>query len=304
MVTHRRKKRSNRRKRTTRRRRHSYKRIFIGGEGEEKCIFVPICGGLGNQMYVYAAGITVKNKLKNIPMCILPTGNDHSATDYRKILFKQGIPVEHADVQSRMNAATKTLEFVKNPHNNWDNSQITTNDTKNILLAGGFFQNYNSIKSAIPIIRKDYKEVFAERYPGFHDTIKPTSAFMHVRKGDYGGASLGREYYDRALPMLDGINEITDIYIISDDITWCKEQGWSSPKIRWFDNPDDMKDELKTMYLMSLCLAGACISASTFSSWGVILGPDQNEASTIIYPKVWITGNSSRIKFPERWKAI
>ena len=57
---------------------------------------------------------------------------------------------------------------------------------------------------------------------------------------------------------------------------------------------------------MSLCLAGACISASTFSTWGAILGADQNEKSTIIYPKTWSVShsNSSAQKFPGRWKMI
>ena len=153
-------------------------------------------------------------------------------------------------------------------------------------------------------MRKDYQEVFEARYPGFKDNIKATSAFMHIRRGDYGDASLGPDYYKKGLSMLHDISEITDIYIVSDDIPWCKEQGWESDKIRWFDDPEQSKDELKTMYLMSLCLAGACISASTFSSWGAILGADQNEKSTILYPTGWITGDSSKIQFPSRWKAI
>jgi hypothetical protein len=34
------------------------------------------------------------------------------------------------------------------------------------------------------------------RYPGFKDTIKPTSAFMHVRKADYKDLlSLNNDYY-------------------------------------------------------------------------------------------------------------
>ena len=255
-------------------------------------------------MYVYAAAITVKNKL-GLPLCILPMrDNKHSETDYRKVLFKQGRPVEPEEIQGRMNVATKVLNAVKNPHNEWNSTQLLANTSKNVLLAGGFFQSYNSMKSAIPTIRADCKQVFEQRYVGFKDKIAPTSAFIHVRKGDYGGASLGADYYKRGLPMLEAVPEITDIYILSDDIPWCKEQGFSSPKLRWFDDPEESKDELKALYLMSLCLGGACISASTFSSWGAILGADQNEKSTILYPRGWITGNSSKIKFPARWKAI
>jgi hypothetical protein len=292
--------------RRTRRQRDHSRGFFIGGEGGDKCIFVPLGGGLGNQMYVYAASITVKNKL-GLPLCILPIrDNKRSETDYRKILFKQGRPIEPEEIGSRMNAATKVLNAVKNPHNEWNSTQLSANTSKNVLLAGGFFQSYNSIKSAIPTIRADCKEVFEERYVGFKDKIAPSSAFIHVRKGDYGSASLAADYYKRGLLILEAVPEITDIYILSDDIAWCKEQGFSSPKLRWFDNPEDSKDELKAMYLMTLCLGGACISASTFSSWGAILGADQNEKSTIIYPKKWSIShsNSSAQKFPARWKAI
>jgi len=260
-------------------------------------------------MFVYAAAIVAKEKI-GAQLCLLPYTNLHSDKDYRTILFKQGKPVEPLSEKERIDGAKRlssemTLESTE-AHKDWDYTPSHENSGRNTIIGDSYFQNYNSVKLAIPILRKDSADVFAERYAGFKDTIKPTSAFIHVRKGDYEELnSLNNEYYIRGLSMLDSIDTITDIYIVSDDIAWCKVQGWTSSKIRWFDNPDDEKDELKTMYLMSLCLAGACISASTFSTWGAILGADQNESSTIIYPSTWISGRpSSELKFPERWKNI
>ena len=272
------------------------------GGNPEKCIFVTLGGGLGNQLYIYATAIVAKART-GLPLCLLPyKGNTHSKTDYTTVLFKQGTPVDENVVESRLEASKKILESVVNPHNSWKNTNIPENSDKNIMFVYGTpFQNYTAIQSAIPTIREDFKKVFEERYPGFKDTIPATSAFMHVRKGDYGGASLDREYYQRALKELDTVEGIKDIYVLSDDIPWCKEQKWESLKtIQWFES----SDELHALYLMSLCVAGAIISASTFSSWGAILGPDQNESSTIIYPAGWITGPSSKIEFPSRWKAI
>jgi hypothetical protein len=291
-------------------------RFFIGGD-DKKCLFVrfPVIPGLGNQLYAYAAAIGVKNKT-GLDMCILPTNNPyspipannpHSTTDYRSILFKQGRPVEAANVKNRVNVAKKVLGGISNPHNDWSDMPINANKSVNALIGDAYFQNYNAIKDVIPIIRKDCKEAFEDRYKGFKDTIAPTSAFIHVRRGDYSSQwSLEAEYYKQGLAMLDAVPEITAIYMLSDDIGWCKEQGFSSSKLKWFDDPKESADELKAMYLMSLCLGGACISASSFSSWGAILGADQNEKSTIIYPKKWaVSGsNSSAQKFPERWKAI
>jgi hypothetical protein len=299
-------KRRQRKNRRTRRARNNIT-FFVGGD-DKKCLFVRFPGlpGLGNQLYAYAAAIGVKNKT-GLDMCILPTNNPHSATDYRAILFKQGRPVESANVKNRVNVAKKLLGGISNTHNDWSEMTINANKSGNAVIGESQFQNYNAIKDVIPIIRKDCKEVFEERYKGFKDTIAPSSAFIHVRRGDYAGQwSLGAEYYTHGLSMLDAVPEITAIYMLSDDIAWCKEQGFSSSKLKWFDDPEESKDELKALYLMSLCLGGACISASTFSSWGVILGADQNEKSTIIYPKKWSISqsNSSAQKFPARWKMI
>ena len=296
--------RKNKRRGTRRNRKHR-------GGSEEKCLFLsfPPNSGLGNLMFVYAAAVVVKEKI-GTQICMLPYTNKHSSNDYRSTLFKQGKPVEESEVKSRMDAAKHllsqmTLESTES-HKDWEYTPSSEDSTTNTSMGPSYFQNYPAIKTAIPIVRKDCAEIFAEKYPGFKDPIKPTSAFMHVRKGDYEHLlSLNNDYYSRGLSMLEADNKITDIYIVSDDIPWCKEQGWSSPKIRWFDNPDDVKDELKTMYLMSLCHGGACISASTFSTWGAILGADQNDESTIIYPSSWITGRpSSEFKFPARWKQI
>ena len=292
-------KRKRNRRRKTRRAKRFY---FIGGTGTGKCIFVPFSGGLGNQLYIYAAAIMVKKKL-GLPLCFLgATNNPHNTTeDYRKTLFKQeGTPVDPNEVKNRMNTSDKVLEKVREAHNMWVNGNIDGNVKGNATLAGAYFQSYSSILPVIPTIREEFASFFKEKYKDY--TIDSgSSAFMHVRRGDYGGVSLPAEYYNRGLALFEPHAEIKNLYIVSDDMPWCKAEKWITTKnVIYVEEPD----ELKTMYLMSMCLAGALISASTFSSWGAILGADKNPNSIIIYPAAWITGPSSRIHFPERWKAI
>ena len=274
---------------------------FIGGTGEDKCIFVPLHGGLGNQMFIYAAAIMVKNK-KGIPLCILPSGNNpHKASsDYTKTLYKQGTSVDPESVKERMKVSKSVLDKITNPHNTWVNGNIDGNATANATLNCTFFQSYSSILPVIPTIREDCAKVFQETYPDVK-IDSDGSAFMHVRRGDYGGRSLSADYYNRGLAELDSISKLKDVYIVSDDMGWCKSQEWkTAKKIIFFEDPD----ELKTMYMMSLCLAGAIISASSFSTWGAILGADKNPESVILYPTSWITGPSTQLQFPARWKAI
>ena len=292
------KRRRNTRRRKTRKAKRFY---FIGGTGTDKCIFVPFSGGLGNQMYMYAAAIMVKKKL-GINLCLLAAGNNPHVTseDYTVGLFKQGTRVDQTEVKNRMSTSRTVLEKVKEAHNTWVNGNIDGNATGNITLASTYFQSYSSILPVIPTIREEFASFFKDKYKDF--TIDSgSSAFMHVRRGDYGGVSLPAEFYNKGLAILEPVATIKNLYIISDDMAWCKDQKWITTKNSiYFDEPD----ELKTMYLMSLCLAGALISASTFSSWGAILGADKNPESVIVYPAGWITGPSSKIHFPERWKAI
>ena len=92
---------------------------------------------------------------------------------------------------------------------------------------------------------------------------------------------------------------VEKIYLLSDDLEWCKKK---------FDGlgliPFEEEDELKTLYLMSLCKGGAVISPSTFSAWGAILGPDENKKATIVYPNKWIEGKKNRLDFPAWWHGI
>jgi GR25 family glycosyltransferase involved in LPS biosynthesis len=268
--------------------------------------------GLGNQLFIYAAGLVLKNKM-NVPLYVLPvSANSHSKVDYR-FLFKDATPVDRTDaIMERVNKSTE-LHADKNVRNkNWsiyDTPQIIATNVrvKDPEPHGGYYQNYAAIVSVIPTIRNHIIGELKKRYGDVH--VKDSSAFMHVRRGDYTkyNVTLPVEYYKDAIHKLK--KDIKHLYIIceSSDISWCKEQGFDAKiPIEWVDEAD----ELKVLYIMSLCTAGAIISNSTFSSWGAILGADKNPSSTIVYPLKWwwlgdkITARGEDLSFPERWIGI
>jgi len=286
-----------------------------GGSTPDRCVIVHILGGLGNQLFTYAAGIVTKNKL-NLPLCMINNkDNPHTKTNYIDLLFKQGVEVNISMIQDRLNKSQRIFNnlSMNNPHNNWRANNVKNNTIKNIYMKNTYYQNYEKIQSAVPIIRKDLTDIFQMRYSdlkeefskkdeGSNKTLSEVSAFMHVRKGDYKEQALPSEYYQHALNELQKDKNVKHLYILSNDIKWSKEQNWNFYQfdVRWIDEPD----ELRSFYIMMLCIAGAIISASTFSSWGVILGANQNESATIIYPSKWVTGSSSKLKFPGWWKSI
>ena len=302
-------------KKRTYTRKHLKKRInpqlYIGGNNDRPYLFIDMHSGtgLGNKLYIYAAGIVEKNK-RNMPLYLLPGSSPHSEKGYNHILFKQGIPVDNpSEIYTRGEKAKVIYENVNTPQNIPKNrSNVSPNE--NVRLAKRYYQNYEYISSAIPSIRRDFAKYFNETNPTFKHTIKSSNtAFIHVRRGDVLqlGYDMKMDFYQKALDMFNDSDNIHDIYILSDDVAWCREQKWNTTKkLLGLDPKDEAvnKDELHALHIMSLCLAGAIIGASTFSTWGAILGADTNNASLIIYPQKWWTIDGKKHHFPERWIAI
>jgi len=306
-------KRTQKRKNTKRKTvRIKNKNITVLVGGDEKCIFVPIHDGVGNQLFVYAAALTVKKKL-GIPLCILPSqASIHSNTNYRKFLFTNSKHVENSDpvIKGRINQSTKVLEKVQG-YNRWTNSDIVANTSKNMILPSTYFQNYESIKGVIPEMREQIMGALEKQFPDLKSTIdSATTGFMHVRRGDYDKLwhrALGKEYYQNGLNELSKVDGLKKIYVFSNDLPWCKEQGFTVGEGKTLEMMDEPHD-LKALYLMCLCKRAALISASTFSLWPAIFGASTSKNPLIVYPKNWfLAGDSSTLALPkeeEGWKVI
>ena len=270
--------------------------IREGFEGAPiKSIIIKPLGGLGNQLFVYAGGLSLKEKYK-APLFLLPVdknSNIHSNRDYR-FLFDNATPIEHTDERMK---EIREVYIQNNFFGPW--RDIPTDQNTNILIKDHWFQDFPSIKDVIPQIKNEVIQHLSETYKDVSIDNK-SSSFIHVRRGDYtkeadGIFALNMDYYGSALEELNKSENIKSIYIFSDDIAWCKEQKWNTTKqIQYIDEPD----ELKTLYMMSQCEAGAVISNSTFSSWAAFIGPYMS-SGTIVYPSKWLfNGNMS---FPTNW---
>lgn len=303
--------------RYTRKKRVYKSKSYLGGNMSDKCIFAQLLGGLGNQLFIYAAALTVKDKLK-IPICLIDVKdnvntNSHSKTNYRTELFKQGMPVSLSTVKDRVDKSEKLFKNIALPHNNFKDFNVNITSNKNVSLKHGYYQNYEGIYPGIALIKTEFKSIFESKYPDLkvkfekkyeksNETLSDVSAFMHIRRKDYDKNALPFTYYQTALDTIKDNKGIKYIYIVSDDIDWCKKQTWNMHGIQYefIDNTD----EIYLLYYMSLCIAGAIMSGSSFSVWGVLLGANSNNQATILYPSKWFTGDASKLKFPNWWKKI
>jgi hypothetical protein len=283
------------------------RRFFKQNGGDTKSIFCQLCGGLGNQIYRYAAALAVQ-KFIDMPIYVyFMNDNPHSSVDY-KPFFKKATPINLSDMKQRIDNAISLPEKI-GPNEPEFMNKIAEYKKTDIKI-NKYYHSYSLVKDVIPIIKTDFMNELKVRYPDFEAKIingipKESILFMHVRKGDYNSAGWGSptEYYTSALEIIDTVPDIKIIYILSNNIDYCKEQiknnVWKTSKeIKIFDEPD----ELKCMYLMSLCKGGAILStASTFSFWGAMFGPDENNSSVIIYSK---DKNINPEQIGNKWRSI
>ncbi len=299
-----------RRKRRSKRKPKTRKRNQRGGTGmPDRCLFIEQTGGLGNQLYIYAAGLVVNKKL-GLQICTVPKDNayKHSKRNYSDFL-NTVLVQSTSETQARFAAAE--LVFPKPPHeySRIIEAEIVNSPSKDKKLPVGYYQNYTTIHTVVPEIREmlfknEFNKINYKKYQ-----VPSGAAFMHVRRGDYleMGWKQSEEYYIKALEEMNKHPSVTHIYILSDDLAWCNEQlpKWKE-KVQKPLECKDIPDELEALYFMSQCTTGAIISSSTFSTWGVYLGANMNPNSIIIYPKknAIFPDLVNPWEFPERWIAV
>jgi hypothetical protein len=132
------------------------------------------------------------------------------------------------------------------------------------------------------------------------------SAFIHVRRGDYVThpvdskkfGTCSSEYYEEAVAFLqEQVGPGLRFFVFSDDPAWVRETkigGEGAEVIDWNANRPE-----RDLALMRHC-RHAIIANSTFSWWGAWLGDTGDRI--VIAPRVWLQGRSDYQDIvPERW---
>lgn len=267
-----------------------------------ECIIIVLQGGLGNQLFQYAAGMTLASRLGG-ELWLTPTQeNKHSGKDYRRVLYRRGKAIG-PDGQP-----VGKIVF----HQHGESYEAwSPDDYRGIscLAVKGYFQNLPVIESQISLIRSDLfqslSQIRTTLRQKYHLHNPRQTCFIHVRRGDYLNQKPGTfwvqdmSYY---LPALQAIKQRTPgprrWMVISDDIAWCRTQPWLNvPPFEFADEPE----ELNGLMLMSMCEGGAIIANSSFSWWGAILGC--RESAPVVYPSKWYAKLQPDL-FPSTWIRI
>ena len=229
-------------------------------------------GGLGGRMFQIAAAYALA--LDNNDECAFNFSMGSMSQDHPLLTYRNNVYRKLKDLPTNW----QWEYFYRERRYNYDPIPYCKN-----LMISGFFSSekyFNHRRKEIIELFKDQETI---------DSIKldfKNSVSLHVRRGDYlvnASYVCGEDYYKKALSYMDSQTQIDHIYIISDDIPWCKET-FKDHRITFVEDVPDYID----FYIQTLC-TNNIISNSTFSRWGTYLNENPNKI--VCAPAVWFGGS-------------
>ena len=283
-------------------------------------IIVRLQGGLGNQMFQYAAGKALAAQL-NVPFKL------ETITSLQKDKHRS-IALEELETKFELASWKEVKEFVRHPalyrhpvgllkggnhiyrepHFHFDKNFFKINDP---VFLDGFWQSPLYFESIENIIRKNFVVK-----PGFiHNVIEKgkelestNSLAVHIRRGDflnpkiaaYHGV-LSAFYFEKAIALVKEKEPSATVYFFSDDIDWVKQN------LARYKNAEFVSSfthsAIEDFYLMTKCRHNI-IANSSFSWWPAWL--NTNPGKIVVAPKKWFAVSSINTGdlIPDNWIRI
>jgi len=264
-----------------------------------------IIGGLGNQMFQYAAGYTLS---KRTGQALKLHINDYSFINDRKFQLESvfGLKANIANatdikkiIGNKGNLYSRKLFYklglsrnllIEKPYV-FNNFFFKVSDS---VYLDGYWQNYNYFNEEKNNIRKLFTFTSLkseERESFFKNKNIKNSISVHIRKADYINKnknskiffSLDNKYYLEAFNIMKLKVENPFFYIFSDDIEWVKNNITMESLDFTIVTPSLSPG--KDMALMSKC-RHHIIANSTFSWWAAWLNTSNEKI--IVAPQKWL----------------
>lgn len=274
-------------------------------------IVVREMGGLGNQMFQYAAGLYYAQRYgAEMSLTVEPDRNSLSHGYPRPFLLSNFCISKPWHIRSRANsfiqrAARRSnvadtvlklvgIEFLTEREADYYKFQEDLNitaGTRRVHLEG-YFQTSRLVDSVSEMLRKEFSfrneatGVNRELLDQISDTTNAVS--LHIRRGDYTVAKsnmalLPLSYYECSIrQMSDRIADPT-FFVFSDDMDFARQNLPRDINAVYVGHNDGSHAD-EDLRLMSSC-RHHIIANSTFSWWGAWLNARNNKI--VISPKLW-----------------
>lgn len=270
-------------------------------------IITRLKGGLGNQLFQYAAGLVLAKKFDE-ELKLDVSGFEHPShmnsdtpRTYRLKAF--AISGGVASKEEAMNA--------RNPYGilsrlwRFFNQRILKRNVyfdyhpdyfkKRHNYVEGYFQSEKNFLDIEKEIRNEFtlKKEFETEFFVIQkeEIVSKNCVSVHIRRGDYvkdqktqnfhGNCS--KDYYERGMEYIQSNVADPTFCFFSDDIEWTKKEFGEHPKHLFVSNP--RLEDYEELVLMSFC-KHHIIANSSFSWWGAWL--NTNPHKIVVTPKKWL----------------
>lgn len=284
-----------------------------------------IIGGLGNQMFQYAAALalaTAKGVPLNLDISAFEDYRLHNGFELSRVFsgtfeFANEQQIERMLGWRGYRPVRKVLKrpqmslfrsncFVVEPHfHYWPEFFELTDDCYLV----GYWQSERYFKSIEDKIRRDF--TFKAELSGMNKDLagliaQCNAVSLHIRRGDYANnaktnathGTLPLSYYQKSISLIAAKVATPNFFIFSDDINWAKENLEIPFPCQFIGHNQGLASYID-MQLMSLC-KHHIIANSSFSWWGAWLNSSSDKI--VVAPQKWFAnGNSVVDLFPSGW---
>jgi hypothetical protein len=299
-------------------------------------IIVKLIGGLGNQLFQYAAGRQLAELNSTILKLDISGFEEyklhryalhsfeiwqHIATieeieAFKKVQTKSTALI--SKIGKRLNySINPTLDFYRNvkvinESNLMFNSDVL--ELKGNIYMNGYWQSERYFSDIRNILLKEFTIKHKQDFTNLElskQICNTESVSLHIRRGDYISSQLtnqihgvcSMEYYQKAINEI--VKKISNchFYIFSDDHHWVRENFRLDYPMTMVDN--NTTTNYEDIRLMSQCRHNI-IANSSFSWWGAWL--NTNSEKIVIAPKKWfaddVKNKETKYLVPETWIRI
>lgn len=279
-------------------------------------IVVKLIGGLGNQMFQYAAGRALAHHHEtDLFLDTTALGCDtegaYTPRNYELGVFNIKAQMagktllEYFDTDARVKNKIKSYfpslckSLVYNESGFSFDQRFFSLPASTYL--NGYWQNEKYFSGIGDMLKKELslRNLSDPHVAVFSHVSEVNSISIHVRRGDYltsGPTSsfhgvLPLDYYRDAITHFADRHDDAVFFVFSDDIPWCECNFGFIKNVSFVSGERLALTAQEELMLMSSCRHNI-IANSSFSWWAAWL--NKNETKTVIAPKVWFYGSEQQ----------